>query len=112
MDKLNKFKNELLVSRSRVRAEVKISKREELEVDKVVLEGFIEKDLIIGLYKEFAKEKSFTIKKRNSLETMHVIYSTDVFMFDTKLFRDTMNAYICLLSDEQIKRIKAENGIK
>lgn len=102
---LRKFLESALIVKSNYRAEYKIA-NEEIDSlqSNINFDDRIEYELKHILVNEMIKNKGISISKdRDYLFTK---YSADIMMFDKKLFREVLEAYIYLTPMEKINEIK------
>ena len=103
MTRFQEVMDKALVSKSRVRAQGKYSKYMYMDNEVNILESYVKRHICRTVAEEFNSNTPFTIDKVEDGE--YITYSTDVIIMDTKLFKETVEAYIRLLPKTKLVEI-------
>jgi len=91
---VQEFLNAVLVTKSRIRSQYQISKHDPV-LKEDYLEDMVRREVLHGLTKEFDKNNPISVSKEEDME--HVTYSVDAIVFDTKTFKQVLDAYVAML---------------
>tara|TARA_R110002012_G_scaffold165732_1_gene327994 strand:- start:588 stop:923 length:336 start_codon:yes stop_codon:yes gene_type:complete len=103
---LQKFIDSVLISKSRVRTKSKYTVELYQDEKKEVIDTHIKRNTCRMIAEEFNSNTPFTIKEEE--EDGNIIYSTNVIIMDTKLFKETLDTYIRLTPKEVLQEIRSK----
>jgi|GEM_PF-3647333 len=102
---LKEIVNSVLITKSRLRCNIRFSLDEKIRLEeRGHFKEILRRDIFNGLLKEYLKNNNFSIEEHRIDDSIE--YNTDVFIFDRKLLKETIEAYINVMSDEQIKELR------
>jgi hypothetical protein len=102
---LRTYLNGILTTKSRIRCNVRFTIEEKERLDeRGHFKELLKRDVFSGLLKEYLKNNNFNIEEEMVDGCFE--YRTDVFIFDTKLLKQVIEAYISFLDDYQLDKIR------